>query len=603
MDGRDIVPRLPPRRGFVGSVVTGGRRMSRASRRKSLAVGAAVAVAGCFLLLAADASGLPTGLWTTAGVVAAAVALASLPPLLAEVVAPVRDLTPGERSRLNLPPGEPVKVVAADGLANAFAAGVLPGARVVFVTTGLLRNLTTAEVRAIVAHERGHHRRHHVALRLGSVALFVAAWLAATATGVPGGFSAGVLALGPVVLLVCRLGRWTEYDADAYAARRVDGATLASALDRVHADARPSTARGRLAALVSMHPPVDRRLARLSGEQAGAAGATRADGGRASLTARVAGLAGGVLTACARSPSGPRLTDGRFPLEDAIDAMVRASQKVETALTRWRGTVVYETTTAQQSLRVVDRGRVRWLFLDGDAHSAIDLDDPRKHVSAYTRYFHLPFLFREDIENVLFVGGGGFVGPNRFLAEYDVDVDVIEQDPAVVDAAERFFAVEPSDRLSVYVEDGRQFLRETDRTYDLIVLDAFEAGRPPSRLTTVEFMQLARDRLSADGVLFANLVATPSGPLSGFYRAECETMARVFPHVYSFPTTVSVLPQNVEVVATKGDELVGPTALRRRNERGDAGLDLSSELDTYRHVSATDSGRVLRDDDPPADRS
>lgn len=544
-----------------------------------------------------DANGSLTGLWITAGVVAAGVALASLPPLLAPLVAPVRGLTPRERERLNLPAGDPVKVVAADGVANAFAAGVLPGLRVVFVTTGLLRRLPPAEVRAIVAHERGHHRRRHVALRLGSVMLFVVPWLAATATGVPGGFEAGLLALGPAVLLVCRLGRWTEYDADAYAARGVGGPPLASALERVHADIRSSTERRRLTALLSTHPPVDRRLAKLSGGVGESPGVIGNDGARSVLTSLVASLGAGVLTAFARRPSVSRLTDGRSTGEAVLGAMMHAIQMVRTTFIRFRGTVVYEASTPYQSLRVVDRGDVRWLLLGGDAHSAMYLDDPREHVFDYTRYFHLPLLFHEDVEDVLFVGGGGFTGPKRFLADYDVTVDVIEHDPDVVETARRFFDVEASDGLTVHVGDGRQFLRETDRTYDLIVLDAFQAGRAPSRLTTVEFLRLTRDRLSADGVLFANLVSAPDGPFSGFYRAECETLASVFPRVYSFPTVGGFLPQNIEVVATMDGELVAPADLRRRNQRGDANVDLSGELDAYRYVSPTDSGQALRDDD------
>jgi len=116
-------------------------------------------------------------------------------------------------------------------------------------------------------------------------------------------------------------------------------------------------------------------------------------------------------------------------------------------------------------------------------------------------------------------------------------------------------------------------------------------------------LELTRDRLSADGVLFANIVSAPNGPFSGFYRAERETIARVFPCLYSFPTAGRFLPQNIEVVATVDDELVAQADLRRRNERGDAGIDLSGELDGYRQVPPSDDGTVLRDDDLQGHRS
>ena len=271
------------------------------------------------------------------------------------------------------------------------------------------------------------------------------------------------------------------------------------------------------------------------------------------------------------------------------------------------GQVVYETQTAYQELRVVDLGDTRTLYLDGQRHSAMDRTEPTRHVFEYTRYFHLPFLFADDpdeIDRVLFVGGGGFSGPKRFIEEYDdVTVDVVEIDPEVVDVAREYFAVEESPRLNVHVADGRQFLRDTDHTYDLIVLDAYRKDKVPFQLTTVEFMQLARDRLSDDGMLFANLISAPSGPASQFYRAEARTMRQAFPRVYSFPTAGGVVVQNVELVATKDGTPVTADVLQRRNERRDVGLDLSAEIRRYRRAPMPEDDDVplLRDDHAPVD--
>jgi spermidine synthase len=202
---------------------------------------------------------------------------------------------------------------------------------------------------------------------------------------------------------------------------------------------------------------------------------------------------------------------------------------------------------------------------------------------------------------VLFVGGGGFTGPKRFVAEYDVTVDVVEIDPEVVRVAREYFRLEESADLRVHTMDGRQYLRETDRTYDLIVLDAYEKDKVRFHLTTVEFMELARRRLSAEGILLANLIAAPSGPASRFYRAEYRTMDRVFPQVYSFPTTGGATVQNVELVATREPDPVSESELRERNDRRDIGIDLSAEIGTYRADASTDDVPVLTDDHAPVD--
>jgi spermidine synthase len=244
---------------------------------------------------------------------------------------------------------------------------------------------------------------------------------------------------------------------------------------------------------------------------------------------------------------------------------------------------------------------VRTLYLDGQPHSAMDVSDPDRHVFEYTRYFHLPLLMTEDIDRVLFVGGGGFTGPKHFASEYDVTVDVAEIDPEVIGAAKRYFDLEESSRLNVYNTGGRQFLQETNHTYDLIVLDAYKKDKVPFQLTTVEFMRLAASRLDADGVLFANIISAPSGPASKFYRAEYGTMAQVFPQVYTFPTASGSVVQNVEVVATKRSERFTPAELHRRNDARDIGIDLAGEIDTYRSPPPTDDVPVLRDDRAPVD--
>jgi len=265
------------------------------------------------------------------------------------------------------------------------------------------------------------------------------------------------------------------------------------------------------------------------------------------------------------------------------------------------GETVYRTQTPYQSLAVVDDGDVRTLYLDGQPHSAMDLDDPDRHVFDYTRYFHLPLLMSEDVDRVLFVGGGGFTGPKHF-ARMGMTVDVAEIDPVVVRTAEEQFGVEESANLRIHTVGGRQFLQETNRTYDLIVLDAYKRDKVPFQLTTVEFMRLVADRLDEDGILLANVISAPSGPASKFYRAEYRTMARVFPQVYAFPTSSTGLVQNIELVATKDSTRITEAELRRRAAARDVGANLTRAVGFYRTDVRTDDVPVLRDGRAPVEQ-
>lgn len=271
------------------------------------------------------------------------------------------------------------------------------------------------------------------------------------------------------------------------------------------------------------------------------------------------------------------------------------------------GDTVYRTGTAYSELRVTDDDGVRTMYLDGAPQSAMYLDGSDEYVFDYARAFHLPFLYEDDIDRVLFIGGGGFSGPKRFVSEYEnVTVDVVEIDPEVVGAAEKYFGVEESDRLRIHTTDGREFLQETNHTYDLIVLDAYRQDQVPFHMTTAEFFDLASRNLDEDGVFVANLVSAKSGSGSAFFRAEYKTLQQVFPQVYAFPTSDTNFLQNIEVVATKDGEFVSKRELleRNRERRARVGLDLRPEIERYRSAENVNTRDVpvLRDDKAPVDR-
>ncbi|WP_247729505.1 spermidine synthase [Halovivax limisalsi] len=269
-----------------------------------------------------------------------------------------------------------------------------------------------------------------------------------------------------------------------------------------------------------------------------------------------------------------------------------------------RGDVVYQTQTPHQELEIVDDGDVRTMYLDGARHSAMDLDDPDRHVFEYTRYFHLPMLYVDDpaeVENVLFIGGGGYTGPKDFVRKYDVTVDVVELDPEVTRAAKEYFAVEESENLTIHTGDGRRFLRETDTTYDVIVLDAYQKTQVPLHMTQLGFMELVADRLSEDGVFLANVIAAPSGSGSEFYRAQYETIDAAFATTDSFRTSPYDAVQNIEVVATKREMTITEPELRARNEARDLGIDLRSAVDSMLRPPETDDVPILTADHAPVD--
>lgn len=146
---------------------------------------------------------------------------------------------------------------------SAFAAGVLPGLRYVFLTESLFDALDDEGVRAVAAHEVGHHERNHVLLRYALVAVAAAGALALLQV-VPAGLALWAVLGGavPYGLGLAWVVRATERSADAYAARTVGGPALARALEEL-AERRYIVEGGGRFPLLSHHPPVGERIASL----------------------------------------------------------------------------------------------------------------------------------------------------------------------------------------------------------------------------------------------------------------------------------------------------------------------------------------------------
>jgi STE24 endopeptidase len=157
-------------------------------------------------------------------------------------------------------------------MANAAQIGAMPGLRYVVVTDYLLDQLDPDQVDAVVAHELGHVRGHHLAVRLASVfgvwAVLEAAFVtvdALTDTASTVLLIIPVLLAFPVGLVAVQglLGTRLEEQADDVAARAVGGARLASALETIGELNEVVRDSGRLWSAMTQHPGLDERLLRL----------------------------------------------------------------------------------------------------------------------------------------------------------------------------------------------------------------------------------------------------------------------------------------------------------------------------------------------------
>jgi STE24 endopeptidase len=171
--------------------------------------------------------------------------------------------------------------------ANAYFTGFGAAKRVVFYDT-LLKQLTPAEVDAVLAHELGHFKHKHIiqrivmlfAMSLAGFALigylsqqlwFYTGLGVRPNLGAPNDALALLLFMLAVPLfsffispLMAQLSRQHEFQADAYAALQTDGRDLASALLKLYQDnASTLTPDPVFVKFYYSHPPASERLARM----------------------------------------------------------------------------------------------------------------------------------------------------------------------------------------------------------------------------------------------------------------------------------------------------------------------------------------------------
>ena len=167
---------------------------------------------------------------------------------------------------------------------NAYFTGFGNSKRVVFFDT-LLSRLNTDEIEAVLAHELGHFKHHHVVKRIGLV--FFASFLGLALLGwlitqtwfynglgvsTPSHYMALILFLlaSPVFLFVLRplmatYSRKNEFEADDYAAQHANAKHLVAALVKLYRDNASTLTPDPLhSAFYDSHPPASIRISKLA---------------------------------------------------------------------------------------------------------------------------------------------------------------------------------------------------------------------------------------------------------------------------------------------------------------------------------------------------
>jgi len=225
----------------------------------------------------------------------------------------------------------------------------------------------------------------------------------------------------------------------------------------------------------------------------------------------------------------------------AADAWQRASLRRQ-----WPGCeVVFYDNSVYGNVTVLKSGE-QFTFLSDGVPAATS---PVPDIESVEELAHFALLAHPAPENVLVLGGGAG-GLLREILKHPVrHVDYAELDPLFLAALTRFAAPLTKNelrdpRVSIHLADGRLFVKNATRRYDVILLGA---PRPDSlqanRLLTQEFFLLAHSRLKPGGLLAFSLPGSTAflePNLASLNSCVLQAAAGVFAQVRPIPGDTNI---------------------------------------------------------------
>jgi spermidine synthase len=279
------------------------------------------------------------------------------------------------------------------------------------------------------------------------------------------------------------------------------------------------------------------------------------------------------------SPETPRPAGRRAdcPALLALIAAVCLAAPLRQAQAQPRGDLVHERTSRYYTIQVVDypdEGRRVMLFSRARGiESSMLLEDPDALDMDYCRTMAAALALPAQCKDVLLIGLGGASLPKFIQKQFpDLQLDIVELDPDVVEVAQQYFDFKGSPNTRVLVLDGRLFLKRIEKKYDVILLDAYAGDRIPFHMTTLEFVRLVKSRLAPGGVVATNLWDPAR---TRFLEAEKKTYQMSFPQTYLFDAAGS---GNIVIFGTPAAETVSGSEWIRRAQNLAAGRNLGFDL-------------------------
>ncbi len=165
--------------------------------------------------------------------------------------------------------------------------------------------------------------------------------------------------------------------------------------------------------------------------------------------------------------------------------------------------VLFEGHSENQHVAVIDNGTFgRTLYLDGVLQTS-----ERDEFIYHEMLAHLPILAHGAAKSVLIIGGGDGGMLEEVLKHRSIErVTMVEIDPSVVEMCREHLpsisnGAFDDPRLDLVYADGVEFVHETDKQFDVAIIDSTDPIGPGAVLFTENFYRGGKRVLKEGGIL------------------------------------------------------------------------------------------------------
>ncbi len=202
--------------------------------------------------------------------------------------------------------------------------------------------------------------------------------------------------------------------------------------------------------------------------------------------------------------------------------------------------------------------------LDHLVHSYVHLRQPETLGYGYEQvYAHLIATLHSQADSIssLFIGGGGYVLPRYLAVRYPQARSVVSEiDPGVTEVNKTDLALPTTASIETKNLDARMYLLRTssEKPFDFVFGDAFNDFSVPYHLTTLEFHELLKSRMSQDGVYALNII--DDARYGNFLTAMVKTLKVVWKNVYVAPGAAEFAKGRNTIVLIATDRVLDEVA-------------------------------------------